>query len=41
MASGIRAPMRGETVFGTREVGNDYLADTGVLQLFGNVKDLR
>lgn len=31
----------GETVFGTREVGNDYLADTGVLQLFGNVKDLR
>lgn len=30
----------GETVFGEETVGNDYLADTGVLQLFGNVKDL-
>lgn len=30
----------GETVFGTQPVGNDYLADTGVLQLFDNVKGL-
>lgn len=30
----------GETVFGTKTVGNDYLADTGVLQLFDNVKGL-
>ncbi|MFI5428866.1 hypothetical protein [Aeromicrobium sp. UC242_57] len=29
-----------ETVFGTKTVGNDYLGETGVLQLFGNVKDL-
>lgn len=30
----------GETVYGTKSVGNDYLADTGVLQQFGNVKGL-
>ncbi|GAA3671344.1 hypothetical protein GCM10022237_33810 [Nocardioides ginsengisoli] len=30
----------GETVFGTKTVGNGYLADTGVLQMFGNVKGL-
>lgn len=30
----------GETVYGTKTVGNDYLAKTGVLQLFKNVKDL-
>lgn len=34
------AVAEGETVFGTQPVGNDYLADTGVLQLFGNVKGL-
>ncbi|MCK8615509.1 sugar ABC transporter substrate-binding protein [Gordonia sp. C13] len=31
----------GETVFGRQTVGNDYLATTGVLQLFNNVKDLK
>jgi len=32
--------VEGETVFGTQTVGNDYLADTGVLQLFNNVHGL-
>lgn len=32
--------VKGETVYGTETVGNEYLADTGVLQLFNNVKGL-
>lgn len=32
--------VNGDTVFGTKTVGNDYLGETGVLQLFGNVKGL-
>lgn len=31
----------GETVFGTATVGNDHRAETGVLQQFNNIQDLK